>query len=125
MKKNSKVKNLEEYRDKKINNEYNEKKSCKKKKKSKTKKKYRPLFILIIFAILSILFFMYRYSIISNLKYEIQSLNKELENSKNKKKELYIQLENLSNSGYIEKKAREKLQMDYPKEEQIVYIKLD
>ncbi len=71
------------------------------------------------------LFLMYRYSIISNLEYEVQSLNKELETMKNKKKELYLELEKLSKSGFVEKEAREKLQMNYPTEDQIVYIKID
>lgn len=124
MRKNSRVTNLKEYRKQKLNTNYNDKNSYNK-KKIKNKKKLRPIFILVLFIVCIILLFMYRYSVISNLKYEIQSLNKNLESIKNNKKELYLELENLSKSDFIEKTAKEKLNMDYPKDEQIVYIKLD
>ena len=75
-----------------------------------------------IFFIVSIFMLMSRYSTISKLNYEEHSLSRELEDTINRKKELYYELEMNTNSAKIEKEAREQLGMDYPKDEQIVYI---
>lgn len=75
-----------------------------------------------IFFIVSIFMLMSRYSAISKLNYDAHSLNKELDDAINRKKELYYELEMKTNSAKIEREARGKLGMDYPKDEQIVYI---
>lgn len=76
----------------------------------------------VIFFVVSIFLLMSRYSVISKLNYEMHSLSNELEDQRNKKKELYYELEMKTNSAKVEKRAREELGMDYPKDEQIVYI---
>ncbi|SHH12492.1 septum formation initiator family protein [Tepidibacter thalassicus] len=122
MRKNNKVRSLEEYRKKKGSSSNSSKNNYRKKKKSK---KVNMLSIFTLFILGIIIIFMYRYSVVSSLKYEVQSLNKELENKKNKKKQLYLELDNLSKSGFIEKEARERLNMNYPTDDQIIYIKVD
>ncbi|WP_099187925.1 cell division protein FtsL [Tepidibacter mesophilus] len=96
-----------------------------KNKKSKNKRKnlISVVFVAIILSI--VITFMYRYSIISNLRYDIHSLDTELKNKKNEKKQLDLKLDELSRSGFIEKEAKEKLNMNYPNEEQTVYINID
>ncbi|SHJ56185.1 septum formation initiator family protein [Tepidibacter formicigenes] len=121
MKKNTKVSSLEEYRKKKLDRINSHKNNLKKKKN----RKLNILSIFGLFILCIIIIFMYRYSIVSSLKYEVQSLNKELENKKNKKKQLYLELDNLSKSGFIEKEAKERINMIYPTDEQTVYIKVD
>jgi len=117
-------------------NEYKKKKKSKKKsqlnnidklKKKRAKNKRKVLvYIVFVAIVLSIVItFMYRYSVISNLKYDIHSLDTELKNKKNEKKQLNFNLDELSRSGFIEKDAKERLNMNYPTEEQTVYINID
>jgi len=68
---------------------------------------------------------MFRYSIISELKYEINTLTRDLDEIKNQKKEIEVQLEYSNRSDVIEKIAMEQLQMQYPSDDQIVYIEID
>ena len=68
---------------------------------------------------------MFRYSIISELKYEINTLTRDLDEIKNQKKEIEVQLEHSNRSDVIEKIAMEQLQMQYPSDDQIVYIEID
>ena len=68
---------------------------------------------------------MFRYSIISELKYEINTLTRDLDEIKNQKKEIEVQLEHSNRSDVIEKIAIEELQMQYPSDDQIVYIEID
>ena len=111
MRTREKPKNLQEYK----NN----------RKVKKNNNKYLLTFLLIFLFMMIFTFFMHRYSKISNLQYEIQSLNKELENKQNTKKELYFNLDSLSKSGFIEQVAKEKLNMQYPTQESIVYLNLN
>ena len=121
MKKDDSIKNLRDY--KKGTKTLLEEKKTDKKVRVK-KKNYRFITFLFIIIMMFSTLFMSRYSLITNLEYEIQSLNKELDNKKNDKKELILELDNLSKSGFIEQTAKEKLNMIYPTQEQIVYINL-
>lgn len=100
----------------------------KKKKKIRRKKvKLLPKPVVIgmslMFAMIVILII--RYNHISNLRYEINDMKKDLENRVSQRKELSLKLEYLNKSDIIEKTAREKLGMDYPQESQIIYIRVD
>ncbi|MCT4508544.1 MAG: cell division protein FtsL [Tepidibacter sp.] len=119
-------------------NEYKKKKKKQLKKKTQLNNKNKPknkksrnkrknlFYILFVAIILSIVItFMYRYSVISGLNYDKRSLESELKNKKNEKRKLDLQLEELSRSGFIEKEAIERLNMNYPTEEQTVYINID
>ncbi len=68
---------------------------------------------------------MLRYSEISELKYDINSLTRDLEEIKNHKKEIEVELEQSNRSDVIEQIAIEQLQMMYPSDDQIVYIEMD
>ena len=59
------------------------------------------------------------------LKYEINTLTRDLDEIKNQKKEIEVQLEHSNRSDVIEKIAMEQLQMQYPSDDQIVYIEID
>ncbi len=68
---------------------------------------------------------MYRYSMVSDMKYELNTLNSTLSQIKNQKKELEVELETTNRSESIEQIAVDVLKMQYPSEEKIVYIKVD
>lgn len=137
MRKKAKVKNLNEYRNKKeVEKEIKKRKqrefeeAYKKESKAARKRlfKKRLLKKLKMVAYICILFlfgfFLYRWSFISTLAYQRNSLEKELEKMQSKTKEINLELEKMTNSNYVEKLAREKLNMDYPKDEQLIYMQI-
>lgn len=69
--------------------------------------------------------FMYRYAVISSMKYEVNRQYKELEELKNNKKELQLEIEKSKRSDVIENMARDLLGMEYPTEQQIIYVRVD
>lgn len=115
MEKNNKIRDIREYK--------KEKKNKNKRRKCLNKK------ITFFFTAISILGVcisnVYGYSVVSDLKYDIHYLKKDL----NKKEILLNQLEvennNKSSIKEIEDKVREELNMDYPKDEQIEYINIE
>lgn len=92
-------------------------------------KKTIALFLAVSIAAMSAFFFlgllMYRYSLVSDMKYEINTLNNTLSQIRNQKKELEVELETTNRSEGIEQIAVDVLKMQYPAEEKIVYIKVD
>ena len=64
-------------------------------------------------------------AIMSNYKYEINTLKKELRKEEIALDEMKIKILNDSNVTNIEENAKEKLNMDYPKDNQIRYIDLN
>lgn len=111
--KKERVKNINEYKRRK-KNRY---------RKRKIKKVIKP--ILFAFPVVSIIIInLCGNAIISNYKYEINSLKKQL-----RKEEIaldQLKMEQLKNSSItnIEENAKEKLNMDYPNESQMRYIDL-
>lgn len=69
--------------------------------------------------------FMYRYATISSMKYDLNKKHKELEELRNNKKELQLEIEKSKRSDIIENMARDLLGMEYPTEEQIIYIRVE
>ena len=114
MKDEERIKNINEYKKRK-RNRY---------RKRKIKRLAKPiLFSVPVFVI--IIINLGGNAIVSNYKYKINVLKKEL-----KKEEITLdeqKMESLKNSidTNIEKKAKEKLQMDYPTESQTRYIDLN
>ncbi len=108
---------------------HKEKVKKQKQKLDKKTKRTRILFSILGIALctVGVLFgsLMYRYSLISELKYDINNLSRDLDEIKNQKKEIEVELEHSNRSDVIEKIAMEQLQMQYPSEEQIVYIEID
>ncbi|WXR62022.1 septum formation initiator family protein [Peptostreptococcaceae bacterium AGR-M142] len=126
----AKITNLDDFKKKKDDSDFDESKyfdnlrqSKKKRKKSKFLKDFK--FIFIFTLILCLLFVMYRYSKVSNLNYEYYKKKSELEELKKSNRKLEIQLESKKNIRIIEKKAKEDLNMVYPNDEDIYYIKVD
>lgn len=115
MVKNNKIKDIREYKREKKNNY-----------KSRRRKGKKFIFFLVAITTLGVCVGnIYGYSVVSQLKYDIYYLKKDL----NKKEILLnqLQVENNNNNSIneVENKAKEELNMDYPKEEQIEYIKIE
>lgn len=114
MEKNNKIRDIHEY---------------KKEKKNKYKRRGKNKKLIFFFSAILMLGVcvsnIYGYSKVSELKYDIYYLKKDL----NKKEILLNQLEvennNSTSIDEIENKVREELNMDYPKDEQIEYIKIE
>ncbi len=111
------VSDINEYKKKKKNNNI-------KRKRKKFLKKFSRVF-LFVFIFGMIIGNISGQALISKLNYEVYYLKKDL-------REREIRLDELKEDVYtdaslkeIEKKAREELQMDYPKKEQIRYIQVD
>ena len=114
MKNKARVKNINEYKKKK-KNRY---------RKRKIKRLAKPiLFSIPIFVI--IIINLSGNAIMSNYKYEINTLKKELRKEEIVLDEMKIKILNDSNVTNIEENAKEKLNMDYPKDNQIRYIDLN
>ncbi|MCT4584946.1 MAG: septum formation initiator family protein [Peptostreptococcaceae bacterium] len=126
----AKITNLDDFKKKKDDSDFDENKyfdnlrqSKEKRKKSKFLKDFK--FIFLFTLILCLLLVMYRYSRVSNLNYEYYKQKNELQDLKKANRKLEIQLESKKNIRIIEQKAKEDLNMVYPKDENIYYIKVD
>ena len=114
MDKKEKVKNIDEYKKRK-KNRY---------RKRKIKRIIKP--ILFTFPIVAVIIInLCGNAIVSNYKYEINILKKQL-----RKEEIILdglKMKNLENSSitHIEENAKEKLNMDYPDDSQIRYVDFD
>lgn len=97
------------------------KRSRKKKKYNKSSYKLSIMGITIIGLILS-LFILYRYVNITKIGVEITELEKQKAELEKEKDDLTAQLESIKSSSKIQEDAEIKLGMDYPTEEQIVYV---
>ena len=68
---------------------------------------------------------MYRYSIIADLRYEINSSNRKIQEIDNEIKVEKTKIDEASRSDIIEKKAIENLNMTYRNSQQIEYVTVD
>ncbi|MDK2918230.1 MAG: hypothetical protein PWQ37_963 [Candidatus Petromonas sp.] len=73
----------------------------------------------------SLIFLLSRYTAITETKYRIITLNKQADELESQLQDLNAQLDSLTRSDIIEKKAIEKLDMQYPKYEQMVFLNLE
>ena len=97
--------------------------------RKKKQKNYRFEKIVITF-IVSIVFacsilVLVRFTAITEARYNVNSLEKQLERLEIEKTKLRIEVEKVSKSGWIESEAKTRLQMDYPTAEQITCINVD
>lgn len=110
-----------------INTEYESLKRTRKRKKKKKKEnikvsyKLSAIGLAMIGLILS-LFILYRYANITKVRLEITELEKQKVELEKEKEHLTTELESIKSSSKIEEDAMIKLGMDYPTEDQIVYI---
>lgn len=118
MNKNSKVKDMNEYKNKKKN-------KYKKKPRKKIKKVIKKNILIFTGAIGVLSIFIVNicgYAIISELKYEIGDLKKEKRKAEIRLEEARADFDTKTSIHEIEKRAREELNMDYPKKNQVRYI---
>lgn len=116
MKRKNKIKDINEYRGKK-KNIY----------KRRIKKEFKIGFVKVVAGLsifCAVFGCMYVYSEVAKLKYEIGDLESELHKKTIEKENLQVDVNLLSRSRDIEKKASEELGMDYPKKNQIKYIEV-
>ena len=109
--KTDKVKNINEYKKEKKN-------KYKKRKNRKVKKVILRFGLIIIINICG-------YSVVGNLKYDIYYLKKELRQEEIRLDELKAKVDTNSSIREIEEKAKEELNMDYLKKNQIRYIEVE
>ena len=114
MKKNNKIKDINEYKKSKKN----------KYKKGKRNKFVERVSVLIlgVCALSVIVVNICGYATMSKLKYNIGSLKKELRKQEIILEEIEATVDTNTSIQEIENKAKEELNMDYPKENQIRYI---
>ena len=115
--KNYKVKNINEYKKEKKNKH-------KKRQGRKIKKAILRLGIFLV-CFLIIIVNICGYSVIGNLKYDIHYLKKELRKEEIRLDELRAKVDTNNSIREIEVKAKEELNMDYPKKNQIRYIEVN
>ena len=117
MKKNNKIRDINEYRKRKKNKH-------KKKIRSGIRKKCTVLFLGV--CVLSIVILnICGNAVMSSLKYEIGSLQKELRKEEIKLGEIKANVDVNTSIQEIEIRAKEELNMDYPKDSQIRYISVE
>ncbi|MGL5329759.1 MAG: hypothetical protein ACRDD7_10845 [Peptostreptococcaceae bacterium] len=115
--KKNKIRDINEYKK-------NKKNKHKKGKKKKPIKKSKVLLTYIVIASVMILN-LCGYAKISELKYDIHYLKKDLRSKEVVIEQLNAEVYSNTSIEEIEKQAKEKLNMDYPKDSQIEYITLE
>ncbi|HSQ88063.1 hypothetical protein [Romboutsia sp.] len=117
MKKNNKIKNINEY-----------KKEKKNKHKNKRRMKFKKRISIFLISISTLGFMIWNiggYVIVSDLKYEIHYLKQELRKEEIRLGELKAKIDTSTTIQEIEKRAKEELNMDYPEKNQIRYIEVE
>lgn len=117
MKKNNKIKDLNEYK----KNKKNKNKSGKK----KTKLKKSRVILIFACAVAVMIGNLCGYAKVSELKYDIYYLKKDLRSKEIIIEQLNSKIYSNNTTEEIEKMAKEKLNMDYPKKSQIEYITVE
>lgn len=95
-------------------------------KKQKSKKNYRFESIVfgtgLVITLCLCLMLLLRFTTITEVRHRVDSLNSQLAELEMQKQHLKIKVESLSKSKWIEKEAIERLDMQYPLPEQVIYI---
>ena len=128
-----KLRKQEEKKLKKEQKKENKKKKIYAKKHRNFKERLKRVFTKQGITMMSLLFvamamfsvIMYRYSIIADLRYEINSANRKIQEIDNEIKVEKTKIDEASRSDIIEKKAIEKLNMTYRNSQQIEYVTVD
>ncbi|MBE3592833.1 MAG: cell division protein FtsL [Thermoanaerobacter sp.] len=90
-------------------------------RKTKKHRKLKNLLLVVFISSLSILI-LYRYTVIYQRSIALDKMEKQVQYTENLNHQLKAQIASLSNPARIEKIAKEKLGMQLPEENQIVYI---
>lgn len=102
----------------------NNKKEQKQKVKIKASHKIQMIFSIVLIGSLCMAMLL-GYAQLSELKYKIYGLNKEIHELEANIQNLKVQVDSVKRSELIEKKAKETLGMQYPDKSQMVFIKLE
>lgn len=96
-------------------------------KKRQKSYKFEKIIITIIIAIVFVfsILILTRFTAITEVRYNVNSLEKQLETLEIEKTKLKVEVEKVSKSGWIESEAKTRLQMDYPIAEQIISINVN
>src|SRR5699024_5539687 len=81
--------------------------------------------MIVVMMFLVCMFILYRYSKITHLSYEVSNLEKEVTELNRERNDLSTELDSLKSVAKIEKDAKLQLGMDYPTEDQIVYLNVN
>ena len=117
MKKNNKIKDMNEYK--------REKKNKHKNKRQIKFKKRLCVFLMSVSALGIVIGNICGYTVVSELKYDIDYLKKDLRKEEIKLEEQKAKVETSTSIQEIEKRAKEELNMDYLKDSQIRYIEVE
>ncbi|ADH61191.1 cell division protein FtsL [Thermoanaerobacter mathranii subsp. mathranii str. A3] len=98
-----------------------EEKEQKQVRKTKKKRKLKNLLLVVFVSSLSVLI-LYRYTIIYQKSIALDKMEKQIQYTENLNQQLKAQIASLTNPARIEEIAKEKLGMQMPEENQIVYI---
>ncbi|MBS5786579.1 MAG: hypothetical protein KIC98_01615 [Clostridioides difficile] len=116
MNRSSKVRDIDEYKSKNKNN-------YKKRKGNKPRRKL-PKFLIFVASFVIIILNLCGYAKISEMKYDIHYLEQDLRKKEITLDELETEHKKDKSITEVENNAKETLNMDYPKKEQIEYINL-
>lgn len=101
----------------------------KKNRNKKPKKSYKVEKAVLIISLVTIFIFsvlvLTRFLAITEVKYRVNSLQYQIEDLKLEKEKLKIEVEKVSKSRWVEEEAKAKLDMDYPSQNQMIYINID
>ncbi|SHE84397.1 cell division protein FtsL [Thermoanaerobacter uzonensis DSM 18761] len=92
-------------------------------RKTKKNKKLKNLLLVVFISSLSILI-LYRYTVIYQRSIALDKMEKRVQYTENLNQQLKAQIASLTNPARIEEIAKEKLGMQLPEENQIVYVKV-
>ncbi|WP_425446981.1 septum formation initiator family protein [Dethiothermospora halolimnae] len=113
-----------------LDNNQNPEKPKRMKKKNKYNRKNRvgiklKVFIYAIVMLIFCLSILLRYAQITGIRYEISEIDTNISKLERKKQNLIVKLDEIKESDWIEKEAKEKLEMVYPTENQVVYLDIN
>ena len=117
MKKNNKIKDMNEYK--------REKKNKHKNKRQIKLKKRLCIFLISISTLGIVIGNICGYTVVSELKYDIHYLKKDLRKEEIRLEEQKAKVDTSTSIQEIEKRAKEELNMDYLKDSQIRYIEVE
>lgn len=111
---------------KQINNKVRNDRQKRRKEIKQKKSRARLRFLMIVVMMFLVcMFILYRYSKITHLSYEVSNLEKEVTELNRERNDLSTELDSLKSVAKIEKDAKLQLGMDYPTEDQIVYLNVN
>lgn len=107
------------------NMEKNNKRINRKKNKKKSMLIKMSIIFWVVIIASALIFILLRYTAITEAKYEVYSLNKEITKLEDHLQEVKVELDSLTRSDIIEEAAIKDLNMQYPQYDQMIFLSLD